>query len=182
MFTTLRRTTREFVLGHGSSASALRAAPAGTASSPRPRTRGTGIAEDPAERATAEARQPSQDRVPRHLTSSLDDRHLPTYAPTLMHEASFKVMISFAGSNHFDSDDGYFQIEKYRDQFWTVRMRPIHSKDDLGRTGLYCYVKKSSEAGKVIVESLKDGGEHSALVQVRYSDIMLASVLCWLQK
>ena len=82
----------------------------------------------------------------------------------------FKVMISFAGSNHFDSDDGYFQIEKYRDQFWTVRMRPIHSKDDLGRTGLYCYVKKSSEAGKVIAESLKDGGEHSALVQVRYSD------------
>ena len=61
---------------------------AGTASSPRPRTRGTGIAEGPAERATAEARQPSQDRVPRHLTSSLDDRHLPTYAPTLMHEAS----------------------------------------------------------------------------------------------
>lgn len=90
MFTTLRRTTREFVLGHGSSASALRAAPAGTASSPRPRTRRTGIAEDPAERATAEARQPSQDRVPRHLTSSLDDRHLPTYAPTLMHEASIK--------------------------------------------------------------------------------------------
>ena len=93
MFTTLRRKIRESVRGHGSSASALRAAPAGTASSPRPRTRRTGIAEDPAERATAEARQPSQDRVPRHLTSSLDDRHLPTYAPTLMHEASKKSTV-----------------------------------------------------------------------------------------
>ena len=98
MFTTLRRTIRESVRGHGSSASALRAAPAGTASSPRPRTRRTGIAEDPAERATAEARQPSQDRVPRHLTSSLDDRHLPTYAPTLMHEASKELGVQRKGS------------------------------------------------------------------------------------
>ena len=78
----------------------------------------------------------------------------------------FKVMISVA-------DRGYYwdgQIENYRDKFWAVRMRPVQSRDHSGDVYLYCYVKKSSEAGKVVAESLKDGGEHSALVQVRYSD------------
>ena len=78
----------------------------------------------------------------------------------------FKVMISVAGHDYCWD----YQIDKFRDQFWAVRMRPVHSKDDLGRTGLYCYVKKSSEAGQIVADALKDGGEHTALVQVRYSD------------
>lgn len=83
----------------------------------------------------------------------------------------FKVMVSVAGHRHyFNDDDGLYQIDKCRDQFWIVRVRPIHCKDDLGRSWLYCCVKKSSEAGKIVEESLKDGGEHSAIVQVRYSD------------
>ena len=82
MFTTLRRATRESARGHGSSASALRAVPAGSASSPRPRARGTGIVEDPAERAIAEARQPSQDRVfppPHQLSRRPSFTHLRTH-------------------------------------------------------------------------------------------------------
>ena len=78
----------------------------------------------------------------------------------------FKVMISVAGSGYYWGG----QIEDYREKFWAVRMRPAQSRDHSGAAYLYCYVKKSSEAGKIVAESLKDGGEHSALVQVRYSD------------
>ena len=46
----------------------------------------------------------------------------------------FKVMISVAGHDYCWD----YQIDRFRDQFWAVRMRSVHSKDDLERTGLYC--------------------------------------------
>lgn len=78
----------------------------------------------------------------------------------------FKVKIRVAPETFiWDS-----QVEKFRSQFWAVCMFPFHSRDNMGATGFYCYVKKDSEAGATIGEALKDGSSHLALVRIRYSD------------
>ena len=64
----------------------------------------------------------------------------------------FKVMISVAGHDYCWD----YQIDKFRDQFWAVRMRPVHSKDDLGRTGLYCS-RNRRKPGKLWPMHLKMG-------------------------
>ena len=78
----------------------------------------------------------------------------------------FKAKVSFCPDTYHWNR----QIEDLRDQFWAVRIETVQSRGDLSQSYLYCYVKKSSDAGKIVAESLKDGGEHMALVQVRYSD------------
>lgn len=86
----------------------------------------------------------------------------------------FKVRIRVA-SEHYVWND---QMDKCRQQFWAVRMRPFRSRDDAGRTGFHCYVKKESDAGKVVAEALKDGAEHAALVRIRYSDKQEFNLCC----
>ena len=60
-------------------------------------------------------------------------------------------------------------MENYRDQFFAVVVRPYVEKGDVSGFHHFCYVKKSSEAGKIVASELKDGGIHAALVCLRYS-------------
>ena len=59
--------------------------------------------------------------------------------------------------------------EEFRNQFLAVRVRPYNSKMEQSAARHHCYVKKNSEAGKIVAEALKDGGVHAALVSLRYS-------------
>lgn len=78
----------------------------------------------------------------------------------------FKVKIRVASERFVWND----QFDKGRSQFWAVQMRPVRSRDDAGRTGFHCYVKKESDAGRVVESELRDGAEHTALVRIRYSN------------
>ena len=61
-------------------------------------------------------------------------------------------------------------MEKCRDQFLCVRVYPFLEKSEQGGSRNFAFVKKSSEAGKIVATALKDGGIHAALVCLRYSD------------
>lgn len=60
-------------------------------------------------------------------------------------------------------------MEKVRDLFLAVRVSPYNAKTEQSTANHICYVKKSSEAGKIVASALKDGGIHAALVSLRYS-------------
>lgn len=61
-------------------------------------------------------------------------------------------------------------MEDFRDQFLCVRVHPFLEKSEQSGSRHYAFVKKSSEAGKIVANALKDGGVHAALVCLRYSD------------
>lgn len=80
----------------------------------------------------------------------------------------FKAKVSVA-----DWDSIYYQergpIEDFRNQFFAVKVFPYNSRTEQSAARHISYVKKSSEAGKIVAEALKDGGIHAALVCLRYS-------------
>lgn len=60
--------------------------------------------------------------------------------------------------------------ENFRNQFLCVRVYPFLEKSEQSGSRHYAFVKKNSEAGKIVADTLKDGGVHAALVCLRYSD------------
>lgn len=60
-------------------------------------------------------------------------------------------------------------MEGVRDQFLGIRVFPYLEKAEQSGSRHYAYVKKNSEAGKIVAAALKDGGVHAALVCLRYS-------------
>ncbi len=56
-----------------------------------------------------------------------------------------------------------------RSKFWSIYIRPFNSRSDQGGDALTCFVKKESEAGRIVEEALKDGAFHGALVKLRHS-------------
>ena len=81
----------------------------------------------------------------------------------------FKVKVSIAS---FDSADYQERppTEDYRDHFLCVRIDPYIARAEISGAQHYAFVKKESKAGKIVVNALKDGGAHAALVCLRYSD------------
>ena len=61
-------------------------------------------------------------------------------------------------------------MENFRNQFLCVRVYPFLEKSEQSGSQHYAFVKKNSEAGKIVADTLKDGGIHAALVCLRYSD------------
>ena len=61
-------------------------------------------------------------------------------------------------------------MEDFRNQFLCVRVYPFLEKSEQSGSRHYAFVKKNSEAGKIVADTLKDGGVHAALVCLRYSD------------
>lgn len=61
-------------------------------------------------------------------------------------------------------------MENFRNQFLCVRVYPFLEKSEQSGSRHYAFVKKNSEAGKIVADTLKDGGVHAALVCLRYSD------------
>ena len=55
-------------------------------------------------------------------------------------------------------------MEDFRDQFLCVRVYPFLEKSEQSGSRHYAFVKKGSEAGMIIANTLKDGGIHAALV------------------
>lgn len=81
----------------------------------------------------------------------------------------FKVKVSIAA---FDSVDYQERgpMEDFRDQFLCVRVDPYTTRSEVSGSHHYAFVKKNSNAGKIVVDALKDGGLHAAFVCLRYSD------------
>ena len=81
----------------------------------------------------------------------------------------FKAKVAIA-----DWDSIWYQergpVENFRSQFLAVRIRPYNAQMEQSAARHVGYVKKNSEAGKIVAEKLKDGGIHAALVCLRYSD------------
>jgi len=98
------------------------------------------------------------------------DMSLAMFKSGLVKEPTvFKVKISVLPWNHGGWWEGS-PIYEVRDQFWALRALPVAQRQEAGDSGIICYAKKSSEAGKIIEQSLRDGAFHVAHVQLRYSD------------
>ena len=81
----------------------------------------------------------------------------------------FKAKVAIA-----DWDSVWYQErgprENFRNQYLAVRIHPYSAQMEQSAARHLGYVKKNSEAGKIVAEKLKDGGIHAALVCLRYSD------------
>jgi len=98
------------------------------------------------------------------------DMSLAMFKSGLVNEPTvFKVKVSVLPWNR----DGVWEgspLNEARDQFWALRVLPVAQRQEAGDSGIICYAKKTSEAGKVIEQSLRDGAFHIAHIQLRYSD------------
>lgn len=75
--------------------------------------------------------------------------------------------------------NGKFSEDECRNLFWAIKLRPFRYRDDHGlMPPITCYVKKSSKAGAIVKDALKDGGYHAALVQMRYSSDQQMNTCC----
>ena len=81
----------------------------------------------------------------------------------------FKAKVAIAGWDSINYQERG-PLENFRNQFLAVMIRPYIAQAEQSSFGHFGYVKKSSEAGKIVAEKLKDGGIHAALVCMRYSD------------
>lgn len=80
----------------------------------------------------------------------------------------FKAKVALLSWNNGSWYDGS-PLSDVRDQFWGLRVRPVARRQDAGFSGIVCYAKKNSAAGKIIEQALRDGAYHVMNVQLRYS-------------
>lgn len=80
----------------------------------------------------------------------------------------FKAKVALLSQNNGTWYDESPLLE-VRDQFWALRVAPIARRQDAGFSGIVCYAKKNSAAGKIIEQALRDGAYHVMNVQLRYS-------------
>ncbi len=99
----------------------------------------------------------------------------------------FRVKLRIASSRYAYND----MLQNYSgtsltiiDNFWAVEMYQIDKQDNRSRSdeNLFCFVTKKSEAGKTVVEALKDGDWHVALVSLRYSKNPKFRMCCTMDK